>query len=120
MQYDKKELEATLRSLESQVDDAERKAENLTGQLERLRLGLAELEQRETRLVLELDSATWPTNLNRERPVADIAIDLAATRTGIDELDRFIRDRQFQHREAMRELESRRGGVESFKREYQL
>lgn len=120
MQYDQKELEATLRQLEHEADTAERAVETLAGQLDRLRQGLAELERRETSLVLDLDNATRPNNLARTRSVADLVIEIAQVRAGIDEVGRFIRDHEFRHRNAKRDLEMRQSAVSDFKKEYSL
>lgn len=83
-----------LKSLQNELDEADQKVEGIEGQLAQLELAETELTRREHRLQLDLDTNSRPGTLYAQERPADIAIELARVRAGINELGQFKRDVQ--------------------------
>lgn len=80
------------RWLQGELDSTLSKIEDLNGQVEALAAAAQDLELREHRLQLSLETSCHPRTLYNDRKPADIAIELGQVRAGIDELARFQRD----------------------------
>lgn len=85
-------VEENRRLLHSELDALQLKIEGLTGQLEQLAVAAEDLQMREHRLQIDLDTSSHPRTLYNEKRPADVAIELGRVRSGINELGRCTRD----------------------------
>ena len=108
----REDLQMAIAQIESELESGEREANRTDGRIGNVQDAIVRLTLRETRLQLDMDAATHPDTLYRERLPEDIAVELAGVIGGIAELERlqrgYLRDKEA-HRETLR---SRKGELE--------